>query len=204
MPEQPPIPPASTAVIFNDMINGNLRTKNNQEHNALIEKSGIIQNSVRLVAGARERRMPIIWIRVERRADYADVVFPLTDAFLASGRKRPPATVRGAYEAANVDELPVLPEDQVVCKPRFNPFIGTDLDLQLRARKITTILFGGYSTNVGVESGVRTARDLGYDVVVVSDCCYNVHQDLHEWTLKKIMPIFARVLTTDETLKLLA
>jgi len=203
MAEQPTIAQASTALILNDMINGNLRTKSNLEQNKLIEESGIIKNAVRLVAGMRERKMPIIWIRVERRADYADVVFPLTDAFLASGRKRPPATVRGSYEAANVDELPVQPEDQVILKLRFNPFIGTDLDLQLRARKITTILFGGYSTNVGVESGVRTARDLGYDVVVVSDCCYNVHQELHEWSINKIMPIFARVLTTDEVLKLL-
>lgn len=204
MAEQPPIPQASTALILNDMINGNLRTKSNAEHNTLIEESGIIRNSVRLVAGMRERKMPIVWIRVERRADYADVVFTLTDAFLASGCKRPPATVHGSYEAANVDELPVRSEDQVILKPRFNPFIGTDLDLQLRARKITTILFGGYSTNVGVESGVRTARDLGYDVVVVSDCCYNVHKDMHEWTLAKIMPIFARVLTTDQVFKLLA
>jgi nicotinamidase-related amidase len=204
MVEQPSIPQASTALIFNDMINGNLRTKNNPEHNKLIEESGLIKNSVRLVAGLRERKVPIIWIRVERRADYADVVFPLTDMFLASGRKRPPATVRGSYEAANVDELSVQPEDQVVLKPRFNPFIGTDLDLQLRARKITTILFGGYSTNVGVESGVRTARDLGYDVVVVSDCCYNVNKELHEWSLTKIMPIFARVLTAEQVLKLLA
>ncbi len=204
MSEQPSIPQANTAVLFNDMINGNLRTKSNAEHNKLIEASGLIRNSVRLVARARERQIPIVWIRVERRADYADVVFPLTDAFLASGRKRPAATVHGSYEAANVDELPVRPEDQVILKPRFNPFIGTDLDLQLRARKITTILFGGYSTNVGVESGVRTARDLGYDVVVVSDCCYNVQQDMHEWSLKKVMPIFARVLTTDEVFKLLA
>lgn len=204
MAEQPPIPQASTVLILNDMINGNLRTKSNAEHNKLIEESGIIRNSVRLVGGMRERKMPIVWIRVERRADYADVVFTLTDSFLASGCKRPPATVHGSYEAANVDELPVQPEDQVILKLRFNPFIGTDLDLQLRARKITTILFGGYSTNVGVESGVRTARDLGYDVVVVSDCCYNVHKELHEWTLGKIMPIFARVLTTDQVFKLLA
>ena len=204
MVEQPTIPQGSTALIFNDMINGNLRTKSNADHNKLIEESGLIQNSARLVAGLRERKVPIIWIRVERRADYADVVFTLTDVFLAGGRKRPPATVRGSYEAANVDELPVQPEDQVVLKPRFNPFIGTDLDLQLRARKITTILFGGYSTNVGVESGVRTARDLGYDVVVVSDCCWNVHTDLHEWSLTKIMPIFARVLTSEQVLKLLA
>ncbi len=204
MVEQPTIPLGSTALIFNDMINGNLRTRSNPDHNKLIEESGLIQNSARLVAGLRERKVPIIWIRVERRADYADVVFPLTDMFLASGRKRPPATVHGSYEAANVDELPVLPEDQVVLKPRFNPFIGTDLDLQLRARKITTILFGGYSTNEGVESGVRTARDLGYDVVVVSDCCWNVHKDRHEWSLSKIMPIFARVLPSEQVLKLLA
>jgi nicotinamidase-related amidase len=204
MIEQPSIPQVGTALILNDMINGNLRTKSNPDHNKLIEESGIIQNSARLVAALRERKIPIFWIRVERRADYADVVFTLTDAFLASGRKRPPATVRGSYEAANVDELPVQPEDQVILKPRFNPFIGTDLDLQLRARKINTILFGGYSTNVGVESGVRTARDLGYDVVVVSDCCYNVNKELHEWTLTKIMPIFARVLTAEQVLKLLA
>jgi nicotinamidase-related amidase len=204
MNEQPTIPQASTALILNDMINGNLRTKTNLDHNRLIEESGLIQNTSRLVAGLRERRVPIIWIRVERRADYADVVFPLTDMFLASGRKRPPATVHGSYEAANVDELPVRPEDQVVLKPRFNPFIGTDLDLQLRARKITTILFGGYSTNVGVESGVRTARDLGYDVVVVSDCCHNVHKELHDWSVTKIMPIFARVLTSEQVLGLLA
>jgi len=74
----------------------------------------------------------------------------------------------------------------------------------LRARKINTILFGGYSTNVGVESGVRTARDLGYDVVVISDCCYNVNRELHDWSLSKIMPIFARVLTSDQILRLLA
>ena len=203
MTEQPSIPQASTALILNDMINANLRTKN-PDHNKLIEESGIIQHSARLVGALRERNVPIIWIRVERRADQADVVFPLTDAFLAGGRKRPPATVHGSYEAANVDELPVQPHDQVVLKPRFNPFIGTDLDLQLRARKITTILFGGYSTNVGVESGVRTARDLGYDVVVLSDCCYNVNRELHEWSLSKIMPIFARVLTSDQALKLLA
>jgi len=202
MIEQPTIPQGSTALVLNDMINANFRTKN-PDHNRLIEESGIIPSSAKLIAALRERRVPIVWIRVERRADYADAVFPLTDVFLASGRKRSPAVVRGSFEAANVDELPVQPEDQVVLKPRINPFIATDLDLQLRARRITTILFGGYSTNMGVESGVRTARDLGYDVVVLSDCCYNVDRELHEWSLRKIMPTYARVLTSEQVLKLL-
>jgi nicotinamidase-related amidase len=204
MVDQPTIPRASTVLILNDMINGNLRKMDNREHNKLIEESGIIKNSAKLVAALRERKVPIFWIRVERRADYADAVFTLTDAYLASGQKRPPATVRGSYAAGNVDELPVQPEDQVVLKPRINPFIATDLDYQLRARSVNTLLFGGYSTNGGVESGVRIARDLGYHVVVVSDCCYNVEKELHEFSLAKIMPKYARVLTSDQVLGLLA
>ena len=119
MIEQPSIPRTDTVLIVHDMINGVLRTKN-PDHVKLIEESGIIQKSVKLVAALRERKVPVFWIRPEHRADYADAVSPLTDAFLASGRKRSPAFVRGTHEAANVDELPVQPEDQVILKRRFN------------------------------------------------------------------------------------
>jgi len=203
MSEQPRIPQTGTALVLNDMINANLRTKD-PAHDQLITQSGILQKTVAFVAALRERKMPIVWIRVERRPDHADVLTPLTDVYLASGRKRHPVILRGSYEAANVEELPVRAEDHIVLKPRMNPFIGTDLDLHLRNRKISTILFGGYSTNHGVESGVRTARDLGYDVVVLRDCCYNVNKEFHEWSLANIMPHFARVLTSTEVLKLLA
>jgi nicotinamidase-related amidase len=203
MLEQPRIPQSGTALVLNDMINANLRTKD-LAHDQLIQESGIIQSAAALVAALRARNVPIIWIRVERRPDHADVFTPLTDVYLASGRKGHPVIVRGSYAAANIEELPIQPEDQIILKPRMNPFIGTDLDLHLRNRKITTILFGGYSTNHGVESGVRTARDLGYDVVVVRDCCYNVNKAFHEWSLANIMPHFARVLTSEAALKLLA
>lgn len=56
---------------------------------------------------------------------------------------------------------------------------------------------------MGVESCARTARDLNYNVVVLSDCCFNVERELHEWTLSKIMPHFARVMTSDQALGLL-
>jgi nicotinamidase-related amidase len=202
MIEQPGIPQRGTALVLNDMINANLRTKD-PAYDRLIEESGIVRNTVALVAACRERNIPIIWIRVERRPDHADVFTPLTDVYLASGRKGHPVIVRGSYAAAQVEELPVQPNDQIILKPRMNPFVGTDLDLHLRNRKITTILFGGVSTNHGVESGVRTARDLGYDVVVIRDCCYNINKMFHEWALANILPHFARVMTSAEALKLL-
>jgi len=67
-----------------------------------------------------------------------------------------------------------------------------------------TILLGGMSTNIGVESCARTAKDLNYNVVVLRDCCLNVDLEDHEWTLKRILPTFARVMTSTEALSLLA
>ena len=81
--------------------------------------------------------------------------------------------------------------------------MGTDLDLRLRARSVRTILLGGYSTEIGVESCARTAHDLGYDVVVLSDCCLSVPADLHEFALTRVLPRFARVMSSIEALRLL-
>lgn len=157
-----------------------------------------------LIAAAREQGLPIVWIRVERRPDRKDVVDTLTDAFIASNYTPAPPVTKDTYRAANIDELPVLDEDQVILKPRFDPFIGTDLDLRLRSNGIDTILLGGMATNIGVESCARTAKDRNYNVVVVSDCCFNVNVEDHEWTLERIMPTFARVMTSQQALDLLA
>lgn len=197
------IPRSSTAVVFNDMINSNLRT-GNEEHDRAIEESGIVQASVALVAAAREAGLPIFWIRVERRPDRTDVFDNLTDSFIAAGMVPKPPVTHGTVQAANIDELPVLEEDQVILKPRFDPFIGTDLDLRLRTNGIDTILLGGYSTNIGVESCARTAKDRNYNVVLLSDCSFNTDVESHNWTLEKIMPNFARVMTSGEALSLLA
>jgi len=201
--EQPGIPRATTAVVFNDMINSNLRT-GDPAHDQAIAESGIIAASVNLVAVARDQGLPIFWIRVERRADRRDVFDTLTDAYIAGGLSPRPPVVRGSFKAANIDELPVREEDQVILKPRFDPFIGTDLDLRLRSNGIDTILLGGMSTNVGVESCARTAKDRNYHVVVLSDCTFNVDREDHEWTLRKIMPTFARVMTSRQALDLLS
>ena len=130
----------------------------------------MIPNMVRLVAAAREKGVPVFWVRVERRPDRSDVVDNLIDAPAYAWHVPNPPVVAGSYSAANVDELLVQSVDQVIIKPRLNPFTYTDLDLQLRARHVSTILLGGYSTNLGVESCARTGHDLGYNVVVISDC----------------------------------
>ena len=98
---------------------------------------------------------------------------------------------------------PVQPEDLTVYKVRFDAFVGTNLDLLLRGNKIDTILLGGVATNFGVESTARTARELNYNVVVLTDCCLNVAREQHDFTVKHILPRFARIMTSEQALALL-
>lgn len=189
-------------MVFNDMINSNVRG-GDKDRTKAIESSGLIATSVRWVAELRRLRIPVFWVRVERRADRKDRVDVLTDTFIAAGKVPRPPVVKGSIEAQNIDELPVQPEDHEILKPRYSPLAGTDLDLQLRARRVDTILLGGISTNLGVESCARDAFDLDYNVVVLSDLCWASEPRQHEWSLTKNLPNFARVMTTEEAGRLL-
>ena len=202
MPDQPKIPHATTAVVLNDMINMNL-VSSDPATQQVIDDSKIVENTAKLITAAREKGMRIVWILIERRADFADQAPPLTDAFIADGMKLPPATTAGSFGAKTPDALPVQPEDLTVYKVRFDAFIGTNLDLLLRGNKIDTILLGGVATNFGVESTARTARELNYNVVVLTDCCLNVAREQHDFTLKHILPRFARIMTSEQALALL-
>ena len=54
----------------------------------------------------------------------------------------------------------------------------------LRSNGIRTILIGGVATEGGVEGTARTARNLGYDIVVLKDCVGSRSRELHELALK--------------------
>ncbi len=61
--------------------------------------------------------------------------------------------------------------DFIATKHRFSGFVGTDLNLMLRARGIKTLLMTGVATNVCVETTARDGFNLDYQVILVEDCC---------------------------------
>src|SRR3546814_5683902 len=68
-----------------------------------------------------------------------------------------------------LDEGLARPTDLRITKHQWGAFYGTDLDLQLRRRRIETVVIGGIATNFGVESTARAAHDHGYAPVLVED-----------------------------------
>lgn len=87
--------------------------------------------------------------------------------------------------------------DMTVLKHHWGAFTGTDLDLQLRRRGVRTVVIGGIATNMGVESTARSAWELSYDVVIAEDACASRSAELHDFAVRNILPMIARVTESD-------
>jgi nicotinamidase-related amidase len=99
---------------------------------------------------------------------------------------------------AEWSQFPEPPDakDVIITKRQWGAFTGTELDLQLRRRGIRTLVLGGISTNIGVESTARNAWELGYELVIAEDLCATSSAEMHEFAFKNIFPRLSRIATS--------
>jgi ureidoacrylate peracid hydrolase len=90
--------------------------------------------------------------------------------------------------------------DAIVVKHRYSAFIGTDLELMLKSRRLSTLILTGGGTGACVESTARDGFMLDYDIVVVSDCCGTTSLDDHEPALKRMARLCGTVVESKELL----
>jgi nicotinamidase-related amidase len=94
--------------------------------------------------------------------------------------------------------------DLLITKRHWGAFAGTNLEQELKQRGIDTVVLGGISTSVGVESTVRQGTGLGFAFVIAEDACAARDAEAHRYAFEKIFPRLARVRTTDQILAALA
>ena len=154
-----------------------------QELSALARRSGVrVFYSVQTAFDLAKEEAGV-WVRIRmKRAKVSDPKQLL-------GEKEDP------HDREIIAELAPQPQDIVFHKRRPDGFIGTDLDLMLRSNGIKTILIGGVATEGGVEGTARSARNLGYDVVVLKDCVGSRNRELHELALELMEQTFFEVVT---------
>jgi nicotinamidase-related amidase len=100
-------------------------------------------------------------------------------------------------------ELGPDPRDVIVTKWGWDAFYGTDLDVQLRRRGITTIALGGVSASIGVESAARHAYELGYHQVFPEEALASFTPDEYRHTLGSVFPRLGRVRSAEAVLSAL-
>ena len=72
--------------------------------------------------------------------------------------------------------------------------------MQLVRRGIRTIILGGISTNVGVEATARSAHERAYEQIFVSDVTASRDGEMHDHTVRRVLPTMGRVRTLDVVL----
>lgn len=150
----------------------------------------VVHRSAELAKAFRERGLPVVLVNVSGRAPgRTDQGFP--------NRAFPPDWTELA------PELDVQPTDILITKHRVGAFHGTDLDVKLRGRGVTQAFFAGIATSVGVESTARSAFDLGYHVVLVSDAMTDMNPAAHTHSVEVFFPRIGEVDTTENVLKAL-
>jgi nicotinamidase-related amidase len=88
--------------------------------------------------------------------------------------------------------------DIEVRKTRFGGMSTTDLDEQLRARGIDTLVLSGVTTSGVVLSTLLDAADRDYRVYVLSDGVADYDPEAHSTLIAKVFPSRAHLITTDE------
>ncbi len=150
----------------------------------------VVQRSARLARVFRSRDLPVVLVNV-------------TGA--APGRTE---TKRARMELPPdwdelVPELAQQPEDILVSKQRPGAFLGTTLHEELQRRNVTQIFLTGVATSNGVEATARSAYDLGYNLVFVTDAMADRDGDAHAYSLGKVFPKIGETTVTEDVLALL-
>jgi nicotinamidase-related amidase len=153
----------------------------------------VIANATELVNAFRKNNMLVFLVHVEMTNE--TMLHAISDQTFS--RPLPASPDWTEF----VPELTPTPSDVVITKRQWGAFYGTELDLQLRRRKIDTIVLCGIATDFGVESTARFAYEYGYQQIFAEDAMASRSDEQHNAAVNFIFKRMGRVKKTGEILE---
>lgn len=137
-----------------------------------------------LISAARRYGVPIVYTKIT----------PFPERFSSPFRRswNPGEIYRDVYPQ---------PGDVVINKNTTSIFVGTNFELLLRNAGLTTIVFTGIATEIGVETSARHAQALGFLPVVAKEAVSSADREAHERSLANMAKLFP-VLTNAEIIEI--
>ncbi len=156
---------------------------------AAVQQRAVLAHIASVLDAAREVGVPVLYANKESKRGV-----PTSDAPIYRIGKRTPILQEGT---AGADVHPAIaPRAGDVVIRRFlsvDASYGSGLFGTLRALGRSVMIAMGVSTNFAVEGTVRGAVNRLFDVVVPEDCCASVPEDMHRFSIERILPVLGTV-----------
>lgn len=162
----------------------------------VVAEQCVVSHGADLLSVARVAGVAVVHCTAAFRADRRGS--PVNTPLVASLLKNSEHMLEGT---AAIAVIPEWYEESDIENRRYHglaPFTATDLDSQLRAMNIETVIVMGVSLNLGVTGLCIEAANLGYRVVVVSDAVAGFPQEYAKAVLANTVSLLAKTLSTEQ------
>jgi ureidoacrylate peracid hydrolase len=159
----------------------------------------IIPKTKELLDFCRANLIPVFFTEAIREPSGIDLLtrvhrlLPVT----REERLKVPICVRGTWDAKTIDEIKPADSDHVVIKRRDSAFQDTELRVWLQSERINTLIICGVDTSICVETSLRDAFNIGYDVILISDATASGINKHYETTLERVRDYYGLVMTVE-------
>jgi ureidoacrylate peracid hydrolase len=154
-----------------------------------------------LIIMCRNAGIPIFFTQAVREASGIDVLTN-THQILPKSREerimKRPICIRGTWDADIVEDIKPVDTDHIVIKRRDSAFHDTEIGVWLRSIRVDTLIICGIDTSICVETSLRDAFNIGYDIVLVSDATASSNTKHYESTLENVRDYYGIVLELKE------
>ena len=140
----------------------------------------------RLVRAARGADVPVVFVGLFTTPETDSDVWDERMRRRGADPEAGPALCRaGAPGSAFVGPQPQAGE--LICrKTRYSPFWDTDIDAQLKALEVDTLVIAGLTTECCVADTAKDAFNHDFHVFIAADACAAYEPDLHAAALKML------------------
>jgi nicotinamidase-related amidase len=161
----------------------------------MVADNNVLDKTSQLLTVARSSGVTVIYVSVKFREGYPERP---ANSGLWQGLHGANALVEGTWGSQIHDQLTPEKGEPIVTKRGVSAFTASDIEQILHNKRIGTLILAGVATNFVVEGTARQACDLGYDTIVVGDCCASMSQEAHDSSLNTALPFLCTVSNLDE------
>lgn len=149
-----------------------------------IKKQDAIANTKKALEKARANGWKVIYVTLDYGKNYEKLKTVKSPMYAGMADAKMFET--GTLGAEVHKDLKPEKGEAIITKLRINPFTNPDFEKEIKG--MDNLVMAGVATNFVVEAAAREAADKDYNVIVLEDCCASMNDDMHNFSMKVLLP----------------